>query len=334
LLERTAGSQTLYLYEPGSFTPLALVRSTAPASQPAEASPLPQEWLTLKERYPEQWAAFDLRRQKVLRKLGAEAVPPTSTTVAEIFHFHADHLGTPRELTDESGHVVWSATFRAWGEVATVETPPRRVFVADGNTLRESWEEQTHPVTQNLRFQGQYFDAETGLHYNRFRYYDPVVGRFVGQDPIGLLGGSNNYQYGPNPVVWIDPLGLAGRFGVHKSGHHAPAVRKSVGRPFEMSRSNKCWPTMFPNGADPEHEHGMLHEAERATVGKRQGPFNGTDKELFAAYEKAYADPSLKGVLVDLRSPDGTEMLCADCSPLDAIKKMQEWLRKKGTLCP
>ena len=63
-------------------------------------------------------------------------------------------------------------------------------------------------MAQNLRFQGQYFDAETGLHYNRFRYYDPDIGRFVSQDPIGLAGGINNYQYAPNPVEWIDPLGL------------------------------------------------------------------------------------------------------------------------------
>jgi len=60
-----------------------------------------------------------------------------------------------------------------------------------------------------LRFQGQYYDYETGLHYNRFRYYDPDVGRFVSQDPIGLAGGTNIYQYAPNPLMWIDPLGLA-----------------------------------------------------------------------------------------------------------------------------
>ncbi|PWJ72511.1 UNVERIFIED_ORG: RHS repeat-associated protein [Pantoea agglomerans] len=56
--------------------------------------------------------------------------------------------------------------------------------------------------------QGQYFDAETGLHYNRFRYYDPDAGRFVSQDPIGLAGGVNLYQYAPNPLSWVDPLGL------------------------------------------------------------------------------------------------------------------------------
>jgi RHS repeat-associated protein len=64
-------------------------------------------------------------------------------------------------------------------------------------------------VEQNLRFQGQYFDDETGLHYNTFRYYDPEVGRFVTQDPIGLDGGLNLYRYAPNPNVWIDPWGWA-----------------------------------------------------------------------------------------------------------------------------
>ena len=59
-----------------------------------------------------------------------------------------------------------------------------------------------------LRFQGQYCDAETGLHYNRHRYYDPQLGRFTTQDPISLAGGVNLYQYAPNPVLWVDPLGL------------------------------------------------------------------------------------------------------------------------------
>uniref|UniRef100_UPI001FC86F6F RHS repeat-associated core domain-containing protein n=1 Tax=Burkholderia gladioli TaxID=28095 RepID=UPI001FC86F6F len=59
-----------------------------------------------------------------------------------------------------------------------------------------------------LRFQGQQVDDETGLHYNRHRYYDPVSGRFTSRDPIKLAGGSNIYQYAPNSVEWVDPLGL------------------------------------------------------------------------------------------------------------------------------
>jgi RHS repeat-associated protein len=60
-----------------------------------------------------------------------------------------------------------------------------------------------------LRFQGQYADDETGLHYNRFRYYDPETGRYLSPDPIGLKGGPNAYGYARDPTHWIDPLGLA-----------------------------------------------------------------------------------------------------------------------------
>jgi RHS repeat-associated protein len=67
------------------------------------------------------------------------------------------------------------------------------------------------PIEQPFRFQGQQFDEETGLHYNRFRYYDPGVGRFISQDPIGLLGGRNLFTFATNPVEWIDPLGLRGK---------------------------------------------------------------------------------------------------------------------------
>ena len=75
---------------------------------------------------------------------------------------------------------------------------------------------------QNLRFAGQYYDNETGLHYNTFRYYDPNCGRFTQQDPIGLAGGINLYQYAPNPLTWVDPWGLScGATGsdLHASGN-------------------------------------------------------------------------------------------------------------------
>ncbi|WP_447881089.1 RHS repeat-associated core domain-containing protein, partial [Serratia fonticola] len=66
-------------------------------------------------------------------------------------------------------------------------------------------------VPQPLRFQGQYFDAESGLHYNRYRYYSPETARFITPDPIGLAGGLNQTQYVPNPTGWVDPLGLASK---------------------------------------------------------------------------------------------------------------------------
>jgi RHS repeat-associated protein len=62
-------------------------------------------------------------------------------------------------------------------------------------------------LEQNLRFQGQYLDRDTGLHYNTFRFYDPDIGRFISPDPIGLEGGLNLQRYADNPVSWIDPSG-------------------------------------------------------------------------------------------------------------------------------
>lgn len=118
-----------------------------------------------------------------------------STDQADIYWYHTDQVGMPRELSNISGEISWRADYRAWGNTLRVSSPVAK--------------EHEEPVWQPLRFQGQYYDAETGLHYNRFRYYDPDVGRFVSQDPIGLAGGLNLYQYAPNPLSWVDPLGLA-----------------------------------------------------------------------------------------------------------------------------
>ncbi len=109
------------------------------------------------------------------------------TKQSNIYYYHLDHLGTPQELTNAKGDVVWSVTYRAYGNVV-------RALVQD--------------IDNPIRFQGQYHDIETGLHYNRHRYYNPNTGRFTTPDPIGLAGGLNNYQYVPNPTGWVDPLGL------------------------------------------------------------------------------------------------------------------------------
>ncbi|AVR97446.1 DUF6861 domain-containing protein [Pseudoduganella armeniaca] len=121
---------------------------------------------------------------------------------AELIHLQTDHLGTPRELTDSDGQVIWAAQYRAWGA---------KLAVVD-ERLTVTWTEDAASLTsvQPIRFQGQYLDNETGLHYNRFRYYDPDVGRFVSSDPIGLVGGINSYQYAANATTWIDPSGLSG----------------------------------------------------------------------------------------------------------------------------
>ncbi len=139
LREETPGQSILYVYEPGSYAPLARVDQTEGEEQ-------------------------------------------------KLYYFHTDQIGTPLELTDSDGKIVWQATYRSWGSV-------EQVAVSE--------------VDQSLRFQGQYFDSETGLHYNTYRYYAPDVGRFMSPDPIGLRGGFNLFRYNLNPIMWIDPAGLA-----------------------------------------------------------------------------------------------------------------------------
>ncbi|MFP1937047.1 RHS repeat-associated core domain-containing protein, partial [Lonsdalea quercina] len=97
--------------------------------------------------------------------------------------------GAPQALYDSEGKLRWQAPKATlWGQRAVAET------------------ESADP---GLAFAGQLRDSESGLCYNRFRYYDPAGGGYISPDPIGVLGGENNYQYAPNPLTWIDPLGLA-----------------------------------------------------------------------------------------------------------------------------
>jgi RHS repeat-associated protein len=114
---------------------------------------------------------------------------------AMVAYYHHDHLNTPIQATDKTGRVVWSASYDAFGR-ASITTPAATV--------------ERPTIESNLRLAGQYFDAETGLHYNRHRYYDVESGRYIQRDPIGLDGGLNPYVYiGGNPLQLIDPYGLS-----------------------------------------------------------------------------------------------------------------------------
>ena len=122
----------------------------------------------------------------------------------EILWFNTDLNGAPLEVTDASGALRWSGQYGSFGKVSRQTEGFSRLG--------------QHPALhhQPLRYAGQYADSETGLHYNLFRYYDPQVGRFTAQDPIGVLGGFNLYQYAPSPNGWVDPLGLsAGDVFIH-----------------------------------------------------------------------------------------------------------------------
>ncbi|ASY42418.1 type IV secretion protein Rhs [Taylorella equigenitalis] len=154
---------------------------------------------------------------------GSKGVAPA------IYHYVNDQIGTPQILMNADQEVVWEAQAKAWGD--TIISAP----VSDDG------------VINNHRFQGQYFDAESELHYNTFRYYDPEIGRFISLDPIGLLGGLNNYQYAPNPVEWVDPWGLV-KYRRRRNGQFA---KKPGPRPNSKANS----------------KHGNSHQCSKKTYG-------------------------------------------------------------------
>ncbi|EDE9648138.1 type IV secretion protein Rhs, partial [Salmonella enterica] len=102
--------------------------------------------------------------------------------------YHCDHRGLPLALISPDNTVAWRAEYDEWGNQLSEENPEH--------------------LEQLIRLPGQQYDEESGLHYNRHRYYSPGQGRYITQDPVGLAGGLNPYTYPLNPVQLSDPLGL------------------------------------------------------------------------------------------------------------------------------
>ncbi|MDN7879360.1 RHS repeat-associated core domain-containing protein [Burkholderia aenigmatica] len=163
---------THYVYEPGSFVPVAqVVRDDA-----IELLDQPEYGDYYRKDEDPLWLP-----------------PPPAPPIDGLAWYQCDHLGTPQELTDEQSEIAWTVEYGAWG------VAKEGIRKASGKA----------PIANPIRFQGQYHDHETGLHYNRHRYYDPNTARFISKDPIGLEGGFNAYAYvGGNPVSYVDPHGL------------------------------------------------------------------------------------------------------------------------------
>jgi len=135
-------------------------------------------------------------------KSGAPAVtwyhePETFTPIAKVegerrFSVLGDQLGTPTAMYDEAGRLAWQMQLDAYG------VPREEAGAGAQAGTNCPW-----------RWPGQYTDAETGLYYNGFRYYDPEAGTYISPDPIGIEGGFEPYGYVADPLVWLDPLGLA-----------------------------------------------------------------------------------------------------------------------------
>ncbi|HFO4341691.1 TPA: rhs element protein RhsC, partial [Escherichia coli] len=201
------------VYQPGSFTPLIRVetatgelaktqrRSLADALQQSGGEDggsvvFPPVLVQMLDRLESEILADrvseESRRWLASCGLTVEQIQnqmdPVYTPARKIHLYHCDHRGLPLALVSTEGATEWCAEYDEWGNLLNEENP--------------------HQLQQLIRLPGQQYDEESGLYYNRHRYYDPLQGRYITQDPIGLKGGWNFYQYPLNPITNIDPLGL------------------------------------------------------------------------------------------------------------------------------
>ncbi len=146
-----------------------------------------------------------------------------------------DQSGMVRELLDEDGRLAWEGRFDAYG------------------ALRG----QSGPLDSAIRFPGQYFDAETGLHYNFHRNYDPLLGEYTARDPIGIDGGSHFYAYPRNPLMWDDPFGLKCSAGhsaeTSMDGYFGAKGYKKIGAKGKPMSANGLDAVYYKRGGKPPY---------------------------------------------------------------------------------
>jgi RHS repeat-associated protein len=184
LFKETSGKRTQFYWDGDALVGEKVIDLAPPQIQPAETV------VGLSERRPVQPScSFRNPREYVYYPETFEPLalidgPPESR---QIYHYHNDPNGCPRRLTDSQGVVMWAASYKAWGTLAELHV---------------------NRIDNPIRLQGQYEDGETGLRYNRYRYFDPQTQQFVSQDPMRLIAGSHVYACGINISGWVDPLGL------------------------------------------------------------------------------------------------------------------------------
>ncbi|WP_000485649.1 RHS element core protein, partial [Escherichia albertii] len=215
---QTQQSRIQTVYQPGSFTPLIRIetengeqakawhRSLAEVLQEDTGVTLPAELAVMLERLERELraGAVSAESEAWLAQCGLTAAQMESQMEAEyiperkLHLYHCDHRGLPQALISPEGETAWRGEYDEWGNLLGEENPQH--------------------LQQPYRLPGQQYDEESGLYYNRNRYYDPLQGRYITQDPIGLEGGWNLYQYPLNPTTKIDPLGLSGEDSIEQSG--------------------------------------------------------------------------------------------------------------------
>ncbi|MBK5072971.1 RHS repeat protein [Budviciaceae bacterium CWB-B4] len=204
VLTEKNGQRIYTVYYPQSFVPLLRIEGDSPSQLVSLAQKLeqqsdivfPTELKTQFNQIEQQLRESSLTtdNQRWLQQLSLEPdylaslLDPLPAVPDTLHLYHCDHLGTPLALMTPKGKIEWQAELDAWGNVLSQHSAQK--------------------LTQPIRLQGQQQDEESGLYYNHYRYYDPHIGRYISQDPIGLHGGINTYRYPLNPIQWIDPLGL------------------------------------------------------------------------------------------------------------------------------
>ena len=192
------------IYEPGSFVPL--IRVEGDKAQPkrtlaqklqAQSQTMDRKTQTILEGLEQEWREDRLSADSQQWMQQTQLQPETLKAMLDekppgreqqIHLYQCDHLGTPLALIDQQGKIAWAARVGPWGGVIAEYNPEN--------------------LEQPIRLPGQHEDSESGLYYNRHRYYDPISGRYVTQDPIGWRGDINYYIYPIDPILWLDPLGL------------------------------------------------------------------------------------------------------------------------------
>ncbi|EOT1927550.1 TPA: hypothetical protein I8614_005066, partial [Serratia marcescens] len=183
---------------------------------------------------------------------------------ADIYWYHTDLNSAPLEVTDAAGNLCWSGQYDTFGKL-------------QGQTVAGAAKRQGAQYQQPLRYAGQYQDDESGLHYNLFRYYEPEVGRFTTQDPIGL----NLYQYAPNPLMWVDPFGLTCSHSAKNPKQAHAAIKDKWGHdmtPKEMKELHKTVdniklnrPAYARDGIEFENSYRISPNSQRLDTGS--GPY-------------------------------------------------------------
>ena len=262
LIEERRGSNAIaYVYEPGSYVPLARIDAATLAEAAGGAA---------------NEASVNTGGEPLTESETGDDAPAG----ARLYYFHTDPSGLPEELSDAQGRMRWRAQYRAWGN--TVQEHWEAADL-DGRPLALDASENAEPVEQNLRFQGQYLDRDTGLHYNTFRYYDPDVGRFISLDPTGLEGGENLYAYSPNPLSWIDPWGWE-KTPLNKGGFTVYGLyRPGESEPYYVGHTEQ--PEIVR--AQQHARSGRLGEAELRPLAGKGGTLTYTQAK---GYEQAYRE--------------------------------------------